>query len=75
MSLILTQQAHLVFLKNNKFEKYPELKKTFKNIMSKLKCKVSFRHVKGHTNPDKPRNKANNFCDRNVRKHYDKVAL
>ena len=53
-----------------RLDKYPELKKVYRNIKKKIRKPITFKWVPGHSNGDSPRKWVNNYIDDMIRKHY-----
>lgn len=54
----------------NRLDKYPELKKVYRNLKKKIRKPINFKWVKGHSNGDSPRQWVNNYIDELIRKQY-----
>lgn len=46
---------------------------TFKKLVDDYSLRVSFKHVKGHTNRDEARYRSNNMCDKQARRQMRKM--
>lgn len=60
-------------LKSKRFKGiYKRFEKVYENILSKINCPITFKHVESHVAKTKrqPRHHVNEWCDKQVRKHY-----
>lgn len=55
----------------NRLDKYPELKKVYRNLKKKIRKPINFKWVPGHSNGDSPRKWVNNYIDEMIRQHYN----
>lgn len=57
-------------LETNQINGYNKYKDFYKEIKSKISCPIQYRHVKGHSKGKTPREFVNNWCDKELKKHY-----
>ena len=70
--ILNTDSQEALRLINNKFDGkiYEDLKPLYDVAIRQLNKPFEVRHVKGHTNSRKARNRANTYVDKLIRKHY-----
>lgn len=60
----------LVVLRKKQIHGYAKYIEFYKSILTNINCPIYYKHVKGHTKGNIPRQWVNNWCDKELRKHY-----
>lgn len=60
----------LQVLRDRRINGYAKYVEFYKGILAKINCPIYYKHVKGHTKGNTAREWVNNWCDKELRKHY-----
>jgi len=60
----------LKVLRDKQINGYAKYTAFYNEILKRIKVKIFYKHVKGHSKGNTPRQWVNNWCDKNLKKHY-----